>query len=170
MTDNGMSFYLIQRCRFKDSRDPAGVDDLFEFDYMGSAEFEFGSLGDSMREIAKRLPEYVFTKAAGLRAKDCKALMIFCLPGHQVEVARFLSKEAKKHQHELKERTGLQDALSGADRPLYRADAWWDIGNHWIAFLGEKNHVRVMQAFTKSRIRIAEKALLKQVKEDAGDQ
>lgn len=49
--DLACSVYLVQRIELRDPPDPTrkGVDALFAFDYMGSAEFEFGTLPHSLR-------------------------------------------------------------------------------------------------------------------------
>lgn len=49
-----MNFYLIQRGTFKDIKDLndiTGIDSIITWDYMGSAEFEFGSLPKSLHTI-----------------------------------------------------------------------------------------------------------------------
>lgn len=46
------SWHLIQRCSIRDPRfagDRKGIDKLLSFDYMGSAEFEFGALPKAVR-------------------------------------------------------------------------------------------------------------------------
>lgn len=63
--------YLVQRILKKDYSAPGkkGVDALFSFDYMGSAEFEFGALPQAL----KRMREH---------AKDLKIETETCNLGH----------------------------------------------------------------------------------------
>ena len=54
-----MDVYLIQRGNFKKS-DRKGIDGLLSFQYMGSSEFEFGALGESLKRIRKGLHNYTY--------------------------------------------------------------------------------------------------------------
>lgn len=47
-----MSFWLVQRCRQHGWQDPAyGFDGYFGCEYMGSAEFEFGAVPESLKRL-----------------------------------------------------------------------------------------------------------------------
>src|SRR4051812_2508649 len=62
MTNDRMRFYLTQRLTRRPAPAAApGFDALFECQYMGSAEFEFGALPESLMRIrkAKRLGVHV---------------------------------------------------------------------------------------------------------------
>ncbi len=39
--------WLIQRCTLRNSPETSKIDDILSFDYMGSAEYEFGAIGKS---------------------------------------------------------------------------------------------------------------------------
>lgn len=47
-----MSYHLVQRCKARPAVDPSrGFDGFFRLDYMGSAEFEFGAVPDSLKRL-----------------------------------------------------------------------------------------------------------------------
>ena len=157
MADFGMSIWLIQRCTIKPTKDITGVDSLFEYDYMGSAEFEFGALSDSLKRICANIAKYKTIKTKH-KARDGRSLIVLLnevIPTNNAQVLAFLNAEAETPQR-LKERTRLKDRLETGKGP----DAWWDIENDWIAFLGEKNTTRVLEALNGSRLRLQEKGKL----------
>lgn len=138
-----MKIYLVQRGHFKDTKmgDIVGVDSLIEFEYMGSAEFEFGALSDSMRRIVKDLGDYQFKKIENLeiaiRSGDEKwnkqadgDFRIFCKKNQFTEIEEFLIKVcADFHSVQLKE--PFFDIY-------YSNDFWWDVENDWIIIKGNK--------------------------------
>jgi len=153
-----MNFWLIQRMNFKDTKfeEISGVDSLLAYDYMGSAEFEFGALGESLREICKKLYQYQWFHSKLLHAKDGCSLDFICLSEQYDEVYAFLAQETRE-PHRLKEPTYLKEALRGEKFYTTRCRAWWDIQNHWIAYLGQNNEVRIMAALQKSAAKLREK-------------
>ena len=52
-----MKTWLIQRAKFED-RKSTGIDSILSFDYMGSAEFEWGALPKSLKFIRGHFKEY----------------------------------------------------------------------------------------------------------------
>src|ERR1019366_7565972 len=52
--------YLVQRGSFKEVDKMEGIDSLIHFDYMGSAEFEYGALPKALKEICAELPQLGF--------------------------------------------------------------------------------------------------------------
>jgi hypothetical protein len=125
--------YLIHRGSFKDiasDADITGIDSLLSFDYMGSSEFEFGGLPKSLRRIVASLSDYA-TWTMDMRAKDGRALILFCKPDDREELFRLIPM-IRDRSHQLKERAGLDDALS-------RTNFWWDIENDWMMWLDEEN-------------------------------
>jgi hypothetical protein len=58
-----MKSWLIQRATAYKvneiiSSDKKGIDTVFKWDYMGSAEFEFGALGQSLKRIKENIDTY----------------------------------------------------------------------------------------------------------------
>lgn len=59
------NWYLIQRCSKRVSPiGNKGVDKILSFDYMGSAEFEFGALGTAIKAFRNLKGEITLTKSA----------------------------------------------------------------------------------------------------------
>ncbi len=145
-----MDIYLVQRCRFKDTPNDkiTGWDSLFNNDYMGSSEFEFGALPKSLKQLLKNRGAYVCIDS-GIKAKDGKSLMLFCLPSVVSDVKEFLiSKSENEHTISTKEGVWLKEALSG-DSGWVNCNAWWDVENHWVAFMGEENEERIELALDR---------------------
>ena len=116
--------YLIQAAQFYNNSQHKGIDSILEFDYMGSAEFEFGALPKSLGRIRKGLGEYIYheTEMKG------KGITIFCKKEDLTEVLEALNKLAEYKIH-LKEWIEFGDWLTGKK---VRNDLWWDIQNHFM--------------------------------------
>lgn len=159
ITEGGRHFWLIQRCFIKDVEDPRGIDVLFNYDYMGSAEFEFGAVWESLKRICTDLDQFEAQRCViarqKIRSQDGKALLLFCKNEVRDEILQFLEADIRGEAN-LLERTRLASRLRDADRDRY-PDAWWDISNDWIAFLGERNQTRLTKALQGSRTRLKEK-------------
>lgn len=67
--------YLVQRAKFNDRTDKRGIDNILQFDYMGSAEFEFGALPKSLENIRKKINDYVYFDVV----VGGKNITVFCL-------------------------------------------------------------------------------------------
>src|SRR5580692_1422841 len=85
--------YLVQRGKFKNSPKIEGVDSLIDFDYMGSAEFEYGALPKALKEICAVLPELTFNKT-DIKAGD-KHLWFLCKEEDVSELIDFWNKAIK---------------------------------------------------------------------------
>jgi hypothetical protein len=57
-----MKTQLIQRGKFEDRDFKTGIDSIVVFDYMGSSEFEWGSLPESLKCIQESINEYSIRK------------------------------------------------------------------------------------------------------------
>lgn len=148
--------YLIQRGQFKPIAfgEITGFDSLIQFDYMGSAEFEFGAMPKSLRRIAGAAANYSVSPS-GMEAKDGRVLFVFCAPTDADEIKTWLACAAKRAVR-TKESTHLPAAL-GIEPDAYgrRTDFWWDLDNDWLAWLDGKNTARVMRALEMLKARWA---------------
>jgi hypothetical protein len=134
--------YLVQRGNLRkgSSSDKKGVDALVSWAYMGSSEFEWGALPESLRSFRAAADKYV-RKATGLKAHDGRALMLLCKPEDYDTVVEFLVGNSVKRDHQkwrLKEHLGLAESLAKPVGHHGQFDVWWDVDNHWMAVLGEK--------------------------------
>lgn len=135
--------YLVQRLQVRtfgaDQR--KGVDREFEMDYMGSAEFEFGSLPKSLREMRK-LGDANQKSMFEISFGKTTHTVFYYGPSEHLEVAKDLFTDhlvcryGKKYP--LKERSEIQDAFFNNDETKNETVAWWDIDNNWIAFKSKK--------------------------------
>ncbi len=126
---------LIQRLKVKttDKKNIVGFDSAFTLDYMGSAEFEFGSVPKALREIvgvANDLrvytgPEFktrrVYLVCHRKEMADCmRMLELVCAPGFRA-----------------KEYVGIHQFLMG-DEHRIKSEGWWDIDHCWMAFISKE--------------------------------
>lgn len=127
--------YLVQRAAFKsrDTAHGAGIDRLLRFDYMGSAEFEFGALPNSLRVIREKIGEYVYLP---LEIKG-KRFTVFCREVDSDQVIRHVKGLADNLYH-LKEWCDLHRYVANDTFLKSRNDHWWDIENHWMVWKENK--------------------------------
>lgn len=154
--------YLIQRAFVRPdmTREKVkGIDDLLAFDYMGSAEFEFGALPKSLGAILAELDSYkVFkTQYKSLAGVD---LFVFCRESERDTVLGWVDSLVQGDVR-LKESTYLADALGTGKLSRWAPSAnmlptaWWDIQNHWCAILGKPKAKWLKLAFEKVRAKRA---------------
>jgi len=126
-----MKTYLIQRAEILDRDYKKGIDSIIALDYMGSAEFEFGAVQDSLRVIRENLNDYTYLDIPMYE----KVITVFCRSDQKQEIKTYLSALAKCEIH-LKERSEFNDCVNPSDRELkwqakrpLRTNFWWDLDN-----------------------------------------
>ena len=148
-----MHFHLIQRGEVMTPPLPESPTKLSEFvrlDYMGAAEFEWGALPKSNKEMASHLSEYEVHNS-GLRHFDGRMLYILCKPEQKGDVAAFLYKEySGERNRSLHEPAHIYESLVRSTHYQTKTSFWWDIDNHWMAILGENNMVK-LQIYLENR-------------------
>lgn len=128
------AIYLIQRASFTDRPDKKGIDSILSFDYMGSAEFEFGALPESLKRIRERISEYTYLDIP----LNNKVITVFCLSSQKSDMKEILTKLAKNQFH-LKEYSCFDAYINPTineiqwqkDHP-HKTDFWWDIDNDFM--------------------------------------
>lgn len=151
--------HLIQRGRFQEVHGPIqGIDGLVSFDYMGSAEFEFGALPRSLKEMCKAADGQQMYEV-GIRAHNGKGVFLVCTEA-QTEKALVYVKELAnpKCSYRLKEGARFVENLTGVSfgKPLHSFntfDFWWDINNHYMFCLGKNNAKNLVKAIVAVRDR-----------------
>lgn len=126
--------WLIQRCMLrKPAAEVTGFDSAFACDYMGSAEFEFGSLPASLRRVVMR----TYTARPSGLSKDGKDLMLVCHSDAQHDQVKAWLPLLAANKARLKEPSFLRQVL--ADDGEYQRDIvlWWDISNDWFLCLNQ---------------------------------
>lgn len=149
--------WLIQRCKqriFGSTGSTTGFDAHFQCDYMGSAEFEFGALPKSLKQMTKNFDKLDLFQVKGVKNHEGKGLFVLCLPEVWAEYEAYMGKLLKE-EIRLKECSLLKDETTGIDwrgkkieKDSYsKVDLWWDIINN------------VMFAYGKDTMKLATKAI-----------
>ncbi len=142
--------YLIQRVMLR--KDPKGktIDGVFEMDYMGSAEFEFGSLPKSLKEICLDFVEYHSTKSPTIVSKNNEPLwLVSKLPGEDEKKYFEYIQQMIDSKIRLKEVTYLEYVVLNKKynyTPSNLPVVWWDIDNHLMFTFGSDNLRRLVIA------------------------
>lgn len=140
-------FWLVQRLTEPwVIRPERGFDGYFSLDYMGSAEFEFGAVQDSLRNIRSVGDIEVFEHE--VTVNDVTR------PVHFVGPEKWLLNEVEKVQTWLdggargKERSYFPERLDGsADEWKQRTVAWWSLNNDVAWALDEDVAKTLVTAF-----------------------
>jgi hypothetical protein len=132
--------------------------DIFSFDYMGAAEFEFGAVPEALQLIAQRVDkEQVIAFSFPVEDKDVaphwkkgntplmfEAIYVICSKGDEAEVERRIRLAAKGQegyyrkpgQLSLKEPTRLASVLRGEE--FAKTRGWLELDNGFFFFV-DKN-------------------------------
>lgn len=121
--------WLIQRAKFRDS-DQKGIDGIIRLDYMGSAEFEFGAVPNSLKQIRTSLNNYDFFTWHWAFAPD-KPITFFCKILDREEVEKVLV-ELAHGRLRLKGYCDLKYYLDPERQEHKTNDFWWDIVNNFM--------------------------------------
>ena len=125
--------YYIQRIskRYKENfeRD-YGQSTFFSLDYMGSAEYEFGTVGDSFKFIREHIGEYVLKvgkfKLNISGKEEVTKLFMFVPKGTDDEYIPNLFKNIYDYKHRTKEGTYIQSIFEYGDS-WFDTCAWFNL-------------------------------------------
>jgi len=141
--------YLVQRGTFKkENYGTNKLAELINFDYMGSAEFEFGALWYSLERILQKLDEYTILKVKEVKDIKGNTMLVF---GNKnkvkelIEVAKGLAQDT----YILKEYSGINSYIKG-DRWI-RDNFWWDINNDFFIFFEEGKETLIKKALKNQK-------------------
>lgn len=141
-----MNFYLIQRGKFKNEGNGLmGKDGIVKLSYMGSAEFEIGTISSSYKRIMHEFNNYIYTET-GIYTKDKDELILFSNKEITNEVLEELVSFVNKPYH-LKEYSELEkiptSSIKNTGFNKLRTDFWWcvDYNNDWMAFLSSNREL-----------------------------
>jgi hypothetical protein len=131
--------FLVQRLKRRDRDFKTGFDSLFELDYMGSSEFEYGSVPASLKRIRA---------AEGVAIEEVTVSYL----GHQHTMGVIGGAAERRHfarrletfleRGRFQENPRIASALDGGrtNDDGYLPDAWWDLNadvmftdNHFVA-------------------------------------
>lgn len=132
--------HLIQRGKISDRDWKNGIDSIINFDYMGSSEFEWGALPESLGRIRKEISEYTYLD---IPFKD-SVITVFCNSAIKTEMKDFL-KKLDSREYRLKEFSGFPEVFRKeefyltesicVDCLLERVNFWWDIDNDFMFWI-----------------------------------
>jgi hypothetical protein len=153
-----MKCYLIQRGELKtlDKTAVTGIDALVRYQYMGSAEFEFGSLHHSFLRICEKFDEYGTEKLETKRYTKAtltdRAFFLTCRAADRQDAQDAIAL-LMKGKTRLKDCSYL-DQLDQDLKYIGVPDVWWDIQNDWILTLCKASHADlVLHALRASLLR-----------------
>ena len=142
--------YLIQRMmRRKDICKNPSLDQLYQMDYMGSAEFEFGALPKSLKILTKNFGNLYTGKTAIENFKDEPLFLL----GLKHIVKKYPIETLIKGKFHIKEHLSFDYAWKGVGvygvtkypfNENNHATAWWDIQNH-VMFTFKKLHINKLK-------------------------
>lgn len=118
---------------------------IFSFDYMGSAEFEFGAVPKSFQYIANNIKNYNTHELMIGKEK----VFVICQNDVTTEVDEVIKQLAKNKIH-TKESTNLDAALGLSKyypREKCRTIGWLEIDNHFMFFTNEATFNKVAVLF-----------------------
>lgn len=150
--------YLVQRAKFKENG-VGSIDDVVRFDYMGSAEFEFGALPKSLKRMtsnADKLSVYEFIHCvSGITKAPLYIISIGEIDDDYLEHILSMAKGELR----LKEASNFNDAVKGVDflgEPINKdswssCDVWWDIENDIMWAFGADEIKRVLDSLIATR-------------------
>lgn len=119
-----MKTWLIQRGKFKNREHKTGIDSILSFDYMGSSEFEWGALPNSLDNIRDELVNYIYLDVP---LKN-KVITVFCKNSQKNDIKLYLSELAENNMS-LKEFSAFDSYINDDGYFKNRFDFWWDIEN-----------------------------------------
>lgn len=104
-----------------------GIDQILQFDYMGSSEFEWGALPKALKRIRENISEYTYFQYS-FKKHPTKVVTVFCKKEQQDFIGNILEQLADR-EIRLKEYCDLDKFITGEK---YGHDFWWDIDNDWM--------------------------------------
>lgn len=150
--------WLIQRMNLKETTVPSpSIDELLSFDYMGSAEFEFGALPKSLKQMTSVVDDIEVFGMKQYKAFDGKMICLICTK-EQFEIYKEFIPGLIDDKYRLKEWTKLRDRIQGEmfGSPL-REDqlkmAWWDIDFNVMFCMGKEEARKILKSIKVVRDR-----------------
>lgn len=129
-------YWLVQRLESVPyANKERGFDGFFRLDYMGSAEYEFGAAGDSLRNMRSKSGVGVFKRSvkATIEGQDVVRDVYFVAAAAEVdEASDALSAWLNAPRYgRSKEQSYFDDNFAGLAQDDYKAriDAWWSFSN-----------------------------------------
>lgn len=120
-----MKTFLIARAKFQDRDYKGGIDSIINLDYMGSSEFEWGAMPESLGKIRSAINEYTYLDVP---IKD-KVITVFCNNSQKTDVKVYLE-QLSENKMSLQEYSAFDSYINNEAGFRNKSDFWWDIENH----------------------------------------
>ena len=140
-------FWLIQRGKFTTQKPSSAlcIDSNIDYDYMGSAEFEWGAIPKAFRRMMYNFDKYSICQT-GICSPEGEQLVIVCKSKQTAEIVRML-KEFIEHPYSLKEYSELEKIPTAKkdDTSFERRSTnfWWCIDHNeygdWMACMSSES-------------------------------
>ena len=157
-----MRLYLLQRATFKkDMIKATKLSKLVSYDYMGSAEFEFGALPKSKARIIDNSDKYTLITIPELATPNSVPFNLYCLEERKEEIINEIKKYIEKNNpkeicsYRLKECVNLAHMYYGfvwSVAPNHD-NFWWDIENDFICFYGAADRFNAFKRVIENEIK-----------------
>lgn len=140
--------HLIQRGKFRNVQ-PIGIDDLIQFDYMGSSEFEFNALPKSLKRICKNFSEYTLYPTGIKSASNLELILLY--DERMGDRPLIAAGNLARDKYRLQERSYLKESLEASPgaRDWMVRDFWWDLDNYFMLTLGQDKALLLVTAINK---------------------
>jgi len=116
--------YLVQRGNFENRDFKKGIDTIVSFQYMGSSEYEWGALPESLRRIRGGFDKYTYMD---IPIKD-KTITVFLKEEHLENILEYL-KDLSENNFRLQERSDFDTYINPSKHFKCNTDFWWDLEN-----------------------------------------
>jgi len=139
--------WLVQRAKFKDVKieNIVGIDSLLSMDYMGSAEFEFGGLPQSLRRMVANFNQYEVFTVNKVKDSEDNSMRIYCNK-NVFEPVRENAIHLSENSYGYKEVCDMQKYIKGNKD---KNNFWWDIDQDYFIFFGKDKARKVEIAMQK---------------------
>ena len=121
-----MKIWLVQRGLMGTNK--SGIDSLIQWDYMGSAEFEYGSLPAALKKTITLLPQLIKEKVTFGKTE----MQFLCTKEQLPELKAFWSAQLLSLNKPI-----LKELLYYTGNFGKSTNFWWDIENCWMATTGK---------------------------------
>jgi len=133
------------------------IKDIFRFDYMGSAEFEWGAVPETLSRIGENFEKLVaFTIHTPYEYKNwrtettnngIKKIYVICEKEHREEVVKRIKKFAKSGKHNTKEHINLDESLSKEKINEFDTVGWLELDNGFFFFSDKEMFEKTCKLF-----------------------
>lgn len=147
--------WLIQRGVFEDIEleKIEGIDSLISFEYMGSAEFEWGALPKSLRRIIEDgNGKYGFVEIPEIKNSNDEPAFTYCLLSEENDVKEAIQ-HLSKNDYGYKESAMMSSYINNGENYRYRSNFWWDIQNDFFVLFGEEKRDKLQIAINKMKLK-----------------